>query len=83
MKQLLLTALCCGLCSGCATEHGRCYPILGLGWVIVRTSPGVTAVKTTTVGASVSTLTGSAVVGFGENVFINATTNSNAILEIK
>ena len=80
MPMLILAAALCG----CATQNGRWYPILGLGFVIVNTNqPNATVVKSTLLGAGVTTLPPQAIVGFGQSSAMLVTTNSNVILELK
>ena len=81
MRRLLFVAALT-LLGGCATKNGRCYPILGFGWVTVSTNqPSVTAVRTTLVGVGVSTLPANAAVGYSHSVLLQATTNANVNLE--
>lgn len=83
MKRLLLAALCCGICVGCATKHGRCYPIFGFGWVVVDKDPDTTVVRTTVLGAGITTLPVSAVAGFSQSSFACVPTNRTVTIELK
>ena len=81
MKLFLVLALTAAL-SGCVTKAGRCYPIIGFGWITVSTNqPSATMVKSTLLGAGILTLPPAAMIGFGQSRTILVTTNSNLILE--
>jgi hypothetical protein len=70
--------------SGCIINGKKCYPIIGLGWVIVNTNtPNATITKTTVVGAGVDTYNQSAIVGYSRSTKAVVDTNSNVIVEIK
>lgn len=76
------TAVCLLCLCGCTTKQGRVYPILGFGFVVVNTNqPSATMVKSTVLGAAITTIPPQAIVGFGQSRIILVTTNSNLILE--
>jgi hypothetical protein len=83
MKLLSTLVLAATLC-GCATKNGRCFPIIGFGWVTINTNqPEVTVVKATLLGAGVTTLPPAAIIGFNRSSTALVTTNGNVLLEIK
>jgi hypothetical protein len=84
MKWMFSFALAACLLTGCTINGNKYYPVIGLGWVKVPTnSVNATIVKTTVVGAGVSTFQPSATVGFSATTIALVHTNSNVLLEIK
>jgi hypothetical protein len=72
------------LLSGCATENGRTYPIIGFGWVTVSTNqPSVTRYKSTLIGVGAAIQPSfQCIAGYGHSEVVVAETNSVS-LEIK
>lgn len=79
MKLSALIAAMALLC-GCATKNGRCYPIVGFGWVVVNTNQ-VHITKATTLG--LNTGLNQTCLGFGAFTLISVPTNANVIIDLK
>lgn len=79
VKLSVLFAITLLLC-GCACRKGRCYPVIGFGWVTVQTGQP-TAVTSTALGLN----TGAGQVNLGLSSFTTITiaTNANVILELR
>jgi len=70
--------------TGCTIDGNRCYPIIGLGWVMVNTNtPNATITKTVVIGVGADTYNQSAIVGYSRTTKAVVDTNSNVIVEIK
>ena len=84
MKFLPTLILAAATLCGCTTKNGRVYPILGFGWVTISTNqPHATVVRSTLLGAGITTLPPQGIVGFSQSTTTLVDTNSNVILEIK
>lgn len=84
MKLSAFIAAAVLLC-GCATNGGRCYPVVGLGWTVVNTNqPGAVRFKTTILGFGMAARPAfHCVLGFGQTDTLIVETNANLILEYK
>lgn len=68
------------LLNGCATRNGRCYPVVGLGWINVNTNqPVVRAAKVLGLNAS----SGQVSVGFSSVTVITVPTNANVVIDLR
>ena len=77
LSALIVTAM---LLCGCAVKNGRCYPLLGIGWVVVNTNqPSVTTVKALGLNAG----RGQVALGLSSFMTVSIPTNANVILELK
>ena len=76
----LSALLACVLLCGCACGNGRCYPIIGFGWVNVSTNQP-TIVTSTALGLN----TGSGQLNLGLSSFTTVTvaTNANVIIDLR
>lgn len=76
----LSALLACALLCGCACGHGRCYPIIGFGWINVSTNQP-TIVTSTALGLN----TGSGQLNLGLSSFTTVTvaTNANVIIDLR
>ena len=84
MKWCIPFVLVAGLLTGCPINGNKYYPVIGLGFVKVNTNQvNATIVKTTVVGAGVSTFQPSATVGFSATTIALVHTNANVLVEIK
>lgn len=72
---IALTLLC-----GCACKGGRCYPIIGIGWVTVSTNRP-TVVSTTALG--LNTGNGQLNLGWSSLTTVTVDTNANVIIDLR
>lgn len=79
VKVNALLAVAVLLC-GCATKNGRCYPIVGFGWVTVNNNQA-TILKSSAIG--LSTGVSQACLGFSSFTVISVPTNANVIIDLK
>jgi len=76
LPTFVLTLLLCG----CAWKGGRCYPIVGLGWVVVNTNqPTVVAVK----ALGLSTGNGQLSLGLSSFTTVQIATNANVVIDLR
>ena len=68
------------LLCGCACRSGRCYPVIGLGWITVNTNQR-TIVTSTALGLN----TGGGQLTLGLSTFTTVTiaTNANVIIDLR
>jgi len=66
------------LLSGCATRHGRCYPVIGLGWHYCGTNqPGSFQQRTSFFGLGwFQQPVGQFVLGYQHSQLLSVTTNT-------
>lgn len=68
------------LLGGCTTKNGRCYPIIGLGWITVNTNqPTVRTAKV----LGLNTSSGQVSVGLSSFTVIAVPTNANVLMELR
>jgi len=77
MNALIATlALLCG----CAINGGRCYPVIGFGWIRISTNePAVFTSRT----IGLNTGKGQASLGLSSFTTIIIPTNSNVVIDLK
>lgn len=79
MRLSTLIALA-ALLTGCATKNGRCYPIVGLGWVSVNTNqPSVVTSKALGLNGG----NGQFSLGFSSYTTITVPTNANVLIDLR
>ena len=79
MKLSALIALAV-LLSGCAVKGGRCYPIIGIGWVVVNTNQPTVVVSRS---LGLNTSPGQLTIGLASYTTIRVPTNANVIIDLK
>jgi len=68
------------LLSGCAVKNGRCYPIVGLGWMVVNTNqPSVVTAKTLGFNAG----NGQFSLGVSSLMTVTVPANANVIIDLR
>lgn len=78
--KLSALMLSVALLSGCAVKNGRCYPIVGFGWVVVNTNqPSIVTSKALGFNAG----NGQMSIGLSSFSTIRVPTNANVIIELK
>lgn len=79
MKLSALIAAVTLLC-GCATKNGRCYPIVGLGWVTVNTNqPAIVTSKALGLNGGNRQFT----LGFSSYTTVTVPTNANVLIDLR
>lgn len=68
------------LLAGCTTQNGRCYPIIGIGWVVVNTNQPV-VFSSRAIGLNVSG--NQTTLGLSSFTTVIVPTNSNVLIDLR